>query len=148
MFRLCASVVLLLSCHRYCHVYWHPYVSSVRSHRKSRSLSSLKYRTAQMFTHRHSRCDAPRRDVVRKTQSLMYMRFWIISSDLKHASFLKIRGKKTTLQQRGCEFLLRGAPCRKHRRVANGWCEGLVSSESWVLYDTLPMTGNIIYSDS
>ena len=70
MLQLCATVLLSMSCHRYCHVYCRPYVSSVGSHREPSSLSSLEYRTAQVFTHRRSRRDAPRRDVVRKTQSL------------------------------------------------------------------------------
>ena len=71
MLQLCATVLLSLSFHRYCHVCCRPYVSLVRSHIEPSSLSSLEYRTAQNITHQHSRRDALRCDLVRKTQSLL-----------------------------------------------------------------------------
>ena len=75
MLLLCATVVLSLSYHRYCHVYCHLYVSSARRHREPSSLSSLEYYTAQ---NAHAP-DAPRRDVVRKTQSLVILGSFVFS---------------------------------------------------------------------
>ena len=47
MLLLYATVVLLLSYHRYFHVYCHPDMPSVMSHREPSSQSSLEFRPVQ-----------------------------------------------------------------------------------------------------
>ena len=95
MLLLYATVVLLLSYHRYFQVYCHPDMPSVMSHREPSSQNSLDLRTAQ---NSHAPVRAVWRfgwHVVRRTQSLIAQP-WLI---FLHAVMRMKKLRQVTVQQ-------------------------------------------------
>ena len=86
------TVVLLLSCHRYCHVYCPPHVSSVMSHRERSSWSSLEFSTAQ---NGHAPAQPARRDAVRRTQSQVSQRIGPMITPCQRCVYVRLRDPKS-----------------------------------------------------